>query len=215
MSKRYLALKIDVVSSRRAADRAKLQEQLFRAAETCNARFEDEVAARFLVTHGDEVQGMLHDEGASDLLPIIEAWMDALRPHRLRFGVGYGTINTPMQELAIGMDGDAWHRAKEAVDRADRERRQLHVIGYGDELDAALNALGNLLLILRSGWTDRQLQAVDHAQRAPTQSDAAKQMGVAPATFSRHLSSARWPEYRDGHEAFKLLICGLVRPGTA
>jgi len=211
--KTYLAVKVDVVDSRRASDRSALQRQLFAATDTCNSRLGEAVAARFVVTHGDEVQGMLHTPASEALVSCLEVWVDALRPHQLRFGIGAGSLSTPLRQEAIGMDGEAWYRAKEAVDTAHGRRKHLHISGLPGDGDRVIAAVANLLLTLRTDWTDKQLHAVGLVERYDTQQEAAAAMGVTPTTFSRHLAAAHWHEYREGRTALKLLMAELYTKG--
>ncbi len=206
---RYVAIKLDVVRSRQAKDRSALQARLFETTGRASERWKGELASRFIVTHGDEVQGMLHWDGRSALFPCIEAWVDGLLPYRVRFGVGVGELSTPVQPDAIGMDGAAWHRAYDAVQTAHNDRKHFAVLGMSHEVDQALTALANLLLNIRYGWTDKQANAVQHVVQSRTQAEAAKKLGITPATLSRHLSAANWDLYREGREAFTALLASV------
>lgn len=203
---RFIAVKLDVVASRRARDRAALQALLAATTRLVNRTFARWLAASFIVTHGDEVQGMFKLEGVRNLLPCLETWVDEVRPYRVRFGVGVGALATPIQPQAIGMDGPCWYRAKEALDTAHKERKAFHIVTGRPARDGQLSAFANLLFVLRRGWTDRQVQAVRLLQSARTQAEAAAAMGVRPATFSNHLSGAHWQEYVAGRNAFMELL---------
>lgn len=203
---RYIAIKLDVVRSRRAKDRPALQARLFETAQQTNNRWRKALASRFIITHGDEAQGMLLWEGRAALLGCIEDWVDGLLPHKLRFGIGVGRLDTPVRADAIGMDGEAWHRASDAVRTARSQRKHFAMIGTTADADRALTALANLLLTIRYEWTEKQTEAIRHVARARTQAEAARKMGIAAATLSRHLSAAKWDVYREGREAFSALL---------
>ena len=206
---RYVAVKIDVVRSRRAKDRPALQASLFATAEKVNDRWQAAIASRFIVTHGDEVQGMLHWSGRAALLGCVEDWVDGLLPHKVRFGVGVGRLDTPVRPEAIGMDGEAWHRASDAVRIARNQRKHFALIGTTPDTDRALTALANLLLAVRYEWTPKQADAIRHVASSRTQAEAARKMRIAAATLSRHLSAANWDVYREGRETFVEIISRL------
>ena len=59
MATNYIAVVGDVVASRQAPERGELQSRLQQALEQVNERFSGVVASRFVLTLGDEFQGLL------------------------------------------------------------------------------------------------------------------------------------------------------------
>ena len=107
----YLALKFDIVNSRRLPHRDRVQREFLMLAEDINRRFTHVLAAKFIVTHGDEAQALLNKEDAPEAYRIYEYLTIAMRTASLRCGVGLGTLSTDIQDEAIGMDGTAWQNA--------------------------------------------------------------------------------------------------------
>lgn len=184
--------------------RGEVQEQLTRLLEELNADLGDALLSRFTVTLGDEFQGLL-------CRPAVIAEVEwrlrrELPAVRLWTGVGFGQLDTPLQERAIGMDGPAFHRAREAVERARGEGIHGGVfIGFGAD-DPVLTGLARLLEHHRRSFTAPQVEAVDRVRSGRRQSEVAQELDVSPQAISKRLKAAGWDAYRTGEEALRNLL---------
>lgn len=190
----YVAMKMDVVRSRKVRDRKSLQERLFAGVQYVNAHFGPAIVAEFTVTHGDEVQGMLHHHSAQSALAICEHLVDLLAPQKIRFGVGIGDLATDLQPVAIGMDGEAWYRASEALQKAHRQRKSFG-IETGSPFDKGLSATIDYLLTHRMLWSDPQRQAVRLLDQLGSQQSVASHLKISKAAVSKRLSTCLWDQY--------------------
>jgi hypothetical protein len=184
----YLALIGDVVRSRQSADRASLQAHLADALDGLNLDPGSDLAARFVLTIGDEFQGLLASPGR--LVRILSELRAAAHPDELRFGIGIGGLATPLREDAIGMDGPCFHRARAAIEAAERR-------GTTVEVDAGSPApvfpvYAILYAALRGEMTDRQRQVLDLALAGETGKAIADRLRVSPSAVSQHLSAASY-----------------------
>lgn len=203
---KYVAVKMDMRSSRRISDRAAAQERLFATMKALNEEFADAVQSRFIVTHGDEAQGLLRADMVSSVVRVMERAVDGMRPAILRFGIGLGTLATPIQPDAIGMDGEAWYRASATIADAARTRKFVLFSGFGEELDIQSSAMANLLLYLRYRWTNDQQRVIELVEACPTQAAAAEQLGISQAAVSKSLRIAGWRYYIDGRDALVRML---------
>ena len=155
MPERFVALIADVVASRAlpAARRARLQTAVRAAVPELNRRYARALAARFAVTLGDEIQGLLRLpapvwEVAHDLRArLAEAdWVIAC---------GRGAITTPLARTAPEMDGPCFHEARAALERAKRERL---VFAFGG-FPPAVEPFASYYSALYWSWTPRQRRA--------------------------------------------------------
>ncbi len=202
----FVAVKMDMRSSRRIRDREQAQGRFLQVMEVLNQEFAPSIQARFIVTHGDEAQGMLKRESAPDVLAVIERSIDGVLPVELRFGIGMGTLSTPLQPDAIGMDGEAWHAASRALGLARSQRKHVMFSGFGEQVDQQLCALANLLLYMRNGWSPEQRRAIQLVDAEMMQSAAARALGISESAVSQRLTSAGWHFYKDGREAVASLL---------
>ena len=184
---RYLAVIGDVRRSRVAPQRAELQKLMERGLEEINREFADELAAGFVITLGDEFQGLL--AGPGQALKVLVALEEVLGETPVRYGLGWGTISTELRELALGMDGPCFHRAREAVGESKRADRWVTVSGLGSD-DEILNGLLWLVGAVRGRWTSVQRETVEQVRVAQTQREAAAVRGVHESSVSQALKAA-------------------------
>jgi len=184
---RYVAVIGDVKQSRDALDRRGLQETLELALAGVNETLRDELASDFVVTLGDEFQGLLKSPvSIMRVLIALEARLDGTP---MRYGVGWGTLATDLREQAIGMDGPCFHRAREAVTEGKRADRWVTVSSFGGD-DEILNGLLWLMGAVRGRWTSVQRETVEQVRTARTQREAAAARGVHESSVSQALKAA-------------------------
>ncbi|RMF61364.1 MAG: hypothetical protein D6743_13660 [Calditrichaeota bacterium] len=167
------------------------------------------MAALFLITAGDETQGLLSRPHA--FYQILRRIQIELVPYEIVFGVGYGTLTTEIGTHAVGADGPAFHRARDALEQAKAERKaygksllrevRLH---SGDALrDTVLNAMFLALSVLKSGWSEKQRRILNRLELGATPKAIAAQLQVPLSNISRTVDSAHFRE-------FEILVDSLV-----
>jgi len=184
MNPAYLAIIGDVVASRQEQDRPALQLKLAQALEAANVRYPQAIAAGFTLTVGDEFQGLLHT--SDPLLQLLAGLRSAVHPVELRFGLGAGPLSTPLQPVALGMDGPCFHRARQAIERAEASATPIEV----DPGAPALTIYSQLYGALRLRWTERQRQVHDLAAGGLAGKQIAQQLGITASAISQHLQAS-------------------------
>jgi len=197
----------DIVRSKRiqGAGRDRLQQQLKRTLDQLNKRHHAAILSRFIVTAGDEFQGLLCT-GAP--IPDIVWATDGRRwGIEIRFGIGCGRLDTKIEPYAIGMDGPVWHRAREAV-RLARAKAWLGGVfrGFGDPEETILNGLARLLHHTRRGLTERQFAIFEALRLTPHQTTVAQTLGITRQAISKQTRSTGWEAYREGETAWRLAL---------
>jgi hypothetical protein len=182
----YLAVIGDIVGSREVEDRRGLQHLLRAGIEQINLDFSAILASQFILTIGDEFQGLLAKVGRVDGL--MGRIRSVVHPIELRFGLGIGELDTPVEEVALGMDGPCFHRARRALERAEEAGTRVEVEAGGHQISFAIYSL--LYTAMRTGWTDRQRQVVDLASSGDSGKRIAGQLGITPSAVSQHLRAA-------------------------
>lgn len=207
---RYCAIIGDIVGSKRIAPETRfaLQETLKAELEALNAAYKDVIAARFLITLGDEFQGLL--TAAWPTVPIIRRLIRVLWPVHVRFGIGWGEIYTQIDPTqAIGADGEAFYRAREAITRSKQRGWEHFPVTYstGEEDEQLLDGFCGLMEALTSGWSDKQRKAVWTMEiNGGTQKAAAEALDRAPSSMSTLLHNAKYREYNDAMEKLETYL---------
>lgn len=134
-------------------------------------------------TAGDEIQAAVVD--ASVALAVI---LDLTRSGQWSVGLGIGSVETPLPDVVRAARGEAFVRARDAVDRAKRATTRLAISAPGDSGDA--EALVRLLVELRDRRTAEGWEVYDLLADGRTQRDVAERLGISQAAVSLRVRSA-------------------------
>lgn len=224
MDRLYYAIIGDIVASRRVTERGELQKRLKRVLAEINRDFCHIIAADFLITLGDEFQGLLFANAAACPAVIAERIMSSLYPVRVRIAIGLGGISTEIdRSAALGADGSAFHRARNGIERIRNENRggsALRFICDSDQ-DTPINSILGLICALFNRRTAKQNEAAalylfDRTSgRVSTQTELALCLGITQGTMSVRLGAANAAEYASGLCAAETLIKAALYPPPA
>ncbi len=204
----FVAVIGDVCGSRQTADRQGTQVRLEEAMARVNEVFANDLTAGFLVTLGDEFQGLLPEPDR--VMDIVTELESALTGIRVRYGIGMGTLATPIKRTAVGMDGPCFHQARDAVERGKRESRWMTVAGFGEVRDELMNGVLNLMGAVRGQWTEIQAETFYAAHAADEQKQVAAARNVSEATISKSLKAAHHDAMIEAEAVVVRLLSGEV-----
>jgi DNA-binding transcriptional ArsR family regulator len=182
----YLAIIGDVVRSRDLHERGVVQARLREGIAQVNERFVSTIVSKFILTIGDEFQGLLGN--TEDIVHLLAVLRTAIHPIEQRIGIGVGTLDTPLEEVALGMDGPCFHRARSAIECAKEDGTSIEVETSGRNEPFRIYSL--LYAGLRRGWTTRQREVFDLSLGGNSGKEIAHKLGVSPSAISQHLSAA-------------------------
>ncbi|MFI2703666.1 hypothetical protein [Cellulosimicrobium composti] len=150
------------------------------------------VVVPFDRTVGDEVQGVLDDPAT-----VVDVVLDLLRDGGWSVGLGAGDVDEPLPAVSREASGEAFVRARDAVEQAKSRAATAPVAVRGEppERAAEVEALLRLLAAVVERRTDPGWEAVDTLARVGgTQKDVARALGVSEQAVSQRLRAALWPE---------------------
>lgn len=146
-------------------------------------RSEGDCVSPFTVTLGDEFQAVYADASwvAADCWSL---WSD-LGARDLRIALGAGMITTDINpDAAIGMDGPAFHAAREAMEQLKRSDATFALAGP-TELVSDLTAFGDLIGSLTRGLDRSHLRVLLGLMQGQTQAVIARELEVSPQATSK------------------------------
>jgi len=190
----HIAIIGDIKDSRKIANRSEVQSRLKMVLDGINHGYDDDIASKFIITLGDEFQGLLC-EGSNTMKIISEIEMK-MHPIRLRFGVGIGEITTEIdKEMSLGADGPGYHKAREAISYLKENERKKSTYSAdikfetesGNDVPIRLvNTILVLMTVIKDSWSDRQWEIIgDMFGHQDTQADAAKKAWNPAACSSK------------------------------
>ena len=205
----YYALIGDIRASREINNREAAQELLNQVLKEVNETYASDMAADFLITLGDEFQGLL--KTANHLLEIVKHIQRRMYPLAFRFGIGAGEISTKIdRKAAIGADGPAFYAAREMItmihEREDRYKKQapdIQVYYYEKNIFAVrtINTMLSLLKTIEDGWTEKQRYTIwDMMLHRGSQEFCANRLGTSQSTVARRLADGKYIIYENALE---------------
>lgn len=209
----YIAVIGDVVGSRnlQGLPRRKLQQRLNDLMNLFNTKYQEAIAAQFLITTGDEFQGLL--QSAHIIPELVWDLEERFEDHEIRLGMGFGQLDTPLLDRAIGMDGSAFHAARQTIELAKSASLFGGVfLGFGETEDAILNGFARLLRHHRKGLTKKQEEVIGLLRQGLTQTEVADELGITRQTVNEHAQAAGWLEYDAGENAWRKTLVLFSNP---
>lgn len=215
-SKKYLAIKADIINSRQSNDRNKVQKSLSNALENINESYATSIASKFMITSGDGFQGLMTT--GIHLFDIIGVLESAVAPLKLRFGIGIGTISTDINvENSAVIDGQSYHHADAMLTQVEILEGQYSslstnvLIQSETQHDGLLNALFSLRYVVKSSWTNRQSEVIQvFISMNEKQYETAEKLKVNQSTISRTLKSTDYFSLKEAEKEVVKFIEGMM-----
>jgi len=154
MSKKYAVIIADIKGSKKMAEMERYEWQLFlkSAIVQVNENWRNAIEAQFMITKGDEFQGVVHD--VPNAHSIMIEFERLLNPLELRFGIGLGRIQKMGANIPIEMDGPAFHRANRALNTAKKKKDSVQFLSSDPQLDKYINSMYSLIYAIKGHWSD-------------------------------------------------------------
>jgi len=205
-TKRYIAVIGDMVRSRDLprSERGLVQKQFAELISNLNKEYRKDIASKFVITLGDEFQGLL---STTALIPDLIWRLEKDFPERdLRVGIGLGPLDTPIQKFAINIDGPALHAARAATETAKKVNALGGVFNGFGRLDEILNGIARLLWFNRSRWTLSQRKIANLLRQGMPQSEAAELLKIKRQVVSKQASASGWVQYSGAEKAYRIIL---------
>lgn len=196
----------DIKDSRHLENRKEVQVHLQEILDRLNEKYKDHIVSKFLITLGDEFQGLL--SSGEHILDMVNEIRMEMYPVRLRFGIGFGQITTDIKsEMALGADGPGYYRAREAVELLkEREKKNRPVLAElclrldekDQEKEVLLNTVFDLMYVVESGWTERQRETIwDMLLYGDGQQNTARRLSISQPTVQKALAAGSYYTYEN------------------
>jgi len=209
----YIAIIGDIIESKKIADRNEVQIKLRQKLRDINEKYKDDIASKFMITLGDEFQGLL--KRGRDAMNIISEIELDMFPVKLRFGVGIGRIDTEINaEIPLGADGPAYHQARKMINLLkDKEKHykesyaNIMIASESDRIDVLLNAILSLSATLKNKWTKRQIEIINcYMNCGSNQYKTAEKLSITQSSVNKALDSASFYSYKKALDTVSMVL---------
>lgn len=117
----------DIKASRKLNDRESVQYRLIDMLKEANKNFTSYIASPFIITMGDEWQGLLNYP--CDYTAIVKFFHNKLGKINFYCGIGIGDVSINNFELTVNqLDGPSFYKARTAVNMAKQNDYSLVII---------------------------------------------------------------------------------------
>lgn len=199
----------DMKSSKQLKNRRAVQIHLKEVLDAINQEYRDDIASKFMITLGDEFQGLL--KTGSSAVFIIDKIEREMYPIQLRFALGVGEITTDINSnMPLGADGPAYYHARKIIEELKAsEKKKMEPKGNvkieiqgNAEISEFINTFFSLLTTVKETWTPRQVEIINaYLKTGSTQEDTARILNINQSNVQKALSSANYYTYRKALEA--------------
>lgn len=205
----YIAVIGDIKDSKLIENRGQIQEKLNRALKQINEIYQDDIASKFIITLGDEFQGLLKNK--EHLIGIVKYIQQVMYPVKLRFGIGIGEIRTDIfYEAAIGADGPAYYEARKVITELREQEKKLKKQAADIQFSIyetkrfeieEINTILVLMKLIEDKWSEKQRFTIwDMEQNGGSQKECAERMNTTQSTVARRLAEGNYLIYERAKE---------------
>ena len=185
----HLALIGDIVAAKRlrAGERANLQQRLEDSTRELNrTRRRFAIASNLTITLGDEFQALFRR--ADRLWQCLFTIERDLYPTELRFAIGVGDIVTSIKpRTALGMDGPAFHRAREGIEQLRETGHRYGIFGLTPEPPFLADTLA-LISNQRATWKLPRIETLLDQLSGERPQVTATRLGLSPQAIYKNIS---------------------------
>ncbi|MBQ7919653.1 MAG: hypothetical protein IJ324_06915 [Lachnospiraceae bacterium] len=211
----YIAIIGDMRDSREIGHRREVQNKLNSVLGTINEKYNSMIASKFMITLGDEFQGLLL-EGVR-VVDIIEEIQMSMYPQQIRFGIGIGRITTDINpNMAIGADGPGYYNARTAIEYVKRSEQRsktqssdirIEIEQDSKSLSVTLNTIFMLMTVIQRDWSPRQREIIwEFERRECSQAACAERLNISQSTVQRSLTSSNYYAYKEAKESVSKVL---------
>lgn len=211
----FIAVIGDIVNSKSLSDRYQVQDKLKNILDEINVKYRRCIASNFMITLGDEFQGLL--KCGKDTIGLISEIEIAMLPVRLRFGIGVGDIYTEInRDLPLGADGPAYYNARKMIDELKENEKKYETNysnimissqGTNELIDELLNSIFSLCAALKMKWTPRQREIINsYIASDKNQYKAAEKLGITQSSVNKALDNASYYSYQKAVEIINIAL---------
>jgi hypothetical protein len=197
----YLAVIGDIVDSKQLAARGEFQTKVAAALKTAGTR-NVSLVSPYTITLGDEFQAVY--KNADRLFLDIFSILRDIYPVQARFAIGVGDLSTPVnRKQALGMDGRAFYRAREAI--IDLKESSFLIRAQGAptllgpphfDVWQLTNHLLNLMSHKVAAWEENRLRILCGLLAGRSVGELGDELGISKVAVYKNINAAVLDEHR-------------------
>ncbi|WP_269524239.1 SatD family protein [Coraliomargarita parva] len=191
---RYAVVIGDLIESKAIRKRDELQVRLQQGLERLSLN--PSLASPYTITLGDEFQAVFHS--GKGLFHSIFAIRELIAPASCRFAIGIGALSTAINPTqAIGMDGPAFHSAREQIEKMKHADEQLSMGGLARPMQAMVSPLIRLLWSSTSHWNRNRLKILLGLLEGQTEKELGNTLAITERAVYKNIRDAHLHDWKE------------------
>lgn len=201
---RVCALIGDIKKSKQIRNWKRVFRKLEEVLDRVNEDFKDCIYIEFKPTVGDEFQGVLKEAA---FLYDIYLYIKNNLPVEFYCGVGIGKVERPHNK-DLGMRGDAFYRAREALQFCKAKDRRVYLKSEKLELDDLVNVILHFIQKIEESWTKRQRKVISLYRFNPSCSygEIGERLRISKQAVSQILKAGNWDLLKEGEDVLRKVL---------
>lgn len=163
-----------------------------------NESFYNLIEAPFMITRGDEFQGIL--KNLKSAVEIMLEFERLLFPLDLRYGIGLGNVHPMGSKKTIEMDGDAFHKAREALLLSKKNKKNVTCNTGEIKTDLLINAIFSLMYAIKNRWNKNNYERYWKYKKLGTFEKVARSENVSPQAIWDSMHNMRIKDVIEAEE---------------
>lgn len=205
---RYAVLIGGLVGSRSIRARDSFQSRLVSLFTELSAS--ESICSPLTLTLGDEFQAVFST--GKDLFKTVMAIRAAIHPVPCRFAISIGTLTTTLNpHQAIGMDGPAFYKARDALEELKLRKQHLALCGYSSQLQALLGPTIDLLWASTRTWKTNRLEILSGLLDGQTEQNLANRLAVSERAIYKNIHDAQLHRWVELIQEVEMRITHMIR----
>jgi len=186
----------DIVASKKITREKSFQKRLESACRLVNERFREEIHSDFKIIKGiDEIGGVL--KSPYSLYMMIDTLLKEIHPYRMRMVLVFDYIDVGLETGDVSrMDGPSFHRASMMIEELKKTRLMFRMSVKDELLDSLIEGQINLILLLKSQWSEKKHRIIEEYEKSLNQRKVAKILKVTQQAVSKSITSSHWKEIK-------------------
>lgn len=164
------------------------------------------ILTKVCASRGDEIQVVCSN--INNICYVTRKLRYYFRPLKLRVGIGIGEISTEINENSWDMNGEAFFRAREALDTVKKEEklRRTYIVSPDDHLDFIINSIYMLMDSIISEWSIPKWEAIHAYEKYNNYEKAGEYLKKTRQAVSNSCKSAHFDKIKQSEKDIKRLI---------
>lgn len=164
------------------------------------------ISTNVSISRGDEIQVF-----CSDIINIIEVIRQLryyFRPLKIRIGVGIGGIHTEKSDNSWNMNGEAFFKAREALDKVkiQNKKRMTYICSPNEQFNIIGNSIYMLMDTIINEWSDSKWQSINAYEVYENYEKAGNAIGKSRQAISNNCKTAHFEKIKQAEDDLKRII---------